>query len=192
MNTQYNTRGWVQLTNILSEEEVHIVKTIGEQMRIDVSKYSTWKGISCASKFDETLYKMYTNNTMYKLSRDILGEVVYLFNDQVVIKLPNDTLDFVAHYDNQYGPNSDGTIHTVNICWILDDFTEDNGGLDVKNQDDGEWVKLYPKRGDVVAINGNTYHRSGTNRTNKSRGLYACVYSEQPIQLDGFYNNKFE
>jgi len=192
MNRQYKTKGWTHLKDVLPYEVTDTVKRIGERMRIDVSKYSTWKGISCASKFDETLYSLYTSDTMLRLSQDILGDTVYLFNDQIVIKLPNDTLDFVAHYDNQYGPNSDGTIHTVNLCWILDDFTDANGGLDVKNQDDGEWVKLYPKRGDIVAINGNTYHRSGKNKTNESRGLYACVYTESPIHLDGFYTNKFE
>ena len=188
----YKHKGWFHLENFLSPQETQTVKDIGTEMRIDVSKYSTWKGISCASKFDSTLLSLYTNDKMFDLSHKILGETVHLFNDQVVIKLPNDTLDFVAHYDNQYGPNKNGDIHTVNICWILDDFTLENGALEIKNQDDGRWIKVYPKRGDVIAINGNTYHRSGKNRSRQSRGLYACVYAERPVLLDGFYTHKFE
>jgi ectoine hydroxylase-related dioxygenase (phytanoyl-CoA dioxygenase family) len=128
---------------------------------------------------------------MKNLAREILGDEVYLFNDQIVIKLPNDRLRFEPHKDNQYGPNSDGSIHTVNMSWILDDFTEENGTLEIQNQDDGEWVTIYPKKGDIVAIHGNTYHRSGKNKTIYSRGLYACVYTESPINLEGFYTQRF-
>ena len=110
----------------------------------------------------------------------------------MVIKLPYDTMEFQPHYDNQFGPNSDGTIHTVNLSCILDDITTANGGLQVQNIDDGKWIKLYPNKGDIVAINGNTYHKSGRNMTNQSRGLYACVYSQLPIQLDGFYKEKLK
>jgi hypothetical protein len=188
----YKQKGWQHIEGYLTEDEVNTVKQIGEQMRMNASKYSDWKGIPCASKFDKTLFSLYTSEKMKELSSKILGDIVYLFNDQIVIKLPNENFEFEAHRDNQYGPNSDGSIHTVNICWILDDFTMENGGLDVKNQDNSRWVKLYPKKGDVVAIQGNTYHRSGRNMTNKSRGLYACVYTEQPIHLDGFYTEQFK
>jgi ectoine hydroxylase-related dioxygenase (phytanoyl-CoA dioxygenase family) len=77
------------------------------------------------------------------------------------------------------------------MSWILDDFTEENGTLEIQNQDDGEWVTIYPKKGDIVAIQGNTYHRSGKNRSIYSRGLYACVYTESPIYLEGFYTQRF-
>ena len=128
---------------------------------------------------------------MKYIANQILGDKVYLFNDQMVIKLPQDTLKFEPHYDNQFGPNSDGSIHTVNLSCILDDINVHNGGLEVQNQDDGRWVKLSPKKGDIVAIHGNTYHRSFKNNTNMSRGLYACVYADSPIHFKQFYTQEF-
>lgn len=193
-NTQhYRQKGWQVFPSILATEEVETVRHIGVSMRLNASKYSGWKGISCASKFDETLFMMYTNPLMKYLSTQLLGPKVHLFNDQIVVKLPNDNFTFPEHYDNQFGPNSKGFIHTVNLSWILDDINDSNGGLHVKNKDDGEWVKLNPKKGDIVAINGNTYHRSGENNTNMTRGLYACVYTEKPIHLEGpFYTEEFK
>lgn len=187
----YKHKGWQIFPNALTDDEADTIKMIGEQMRIDVSKYSTWKGIPCAGKFDQTLFSMYTSSIMKFLATQLLGDTVYLFNDQIVIKLPGDSLEFEPHFDNQFGPNSDGTIHTVNMSCILDDITVHNGGLDVKNRDDGQWVKLSPKKGDIVAINGNTYHRSFRNNTERSRGLYACVYTEKPIQFNGYYTQEF-
>ena len=34
---------------------------------------------------------------------------------------------------------------------ILDDFTDENGTLEIFNKDDGEKVRVYPKAGDVAA-----------------------------------------
>ena len=189
--THYRQKGWVVIKYALNPHEVDMVKRNGEDMRLHAADYSTSSGISCAGIFDDRLFRSYTSDTMKELAREILGDEVYLFNDQIVIKLPNDRLRFEPHKDNQYGPNSDGTIHTVNMSWILDDFTEENGTLELQNQDDGEWVTIYPKKGDIVAIQGNTYHRSGKNRSIYSRGLYACVYTESPIHLEGFYTQRF-
>lgn len=187
----YRQKGWVVIKDALNPHEVDMVKRIGEDMRLHAADYSTWSGISCAGNFNDRLFQSYTSDTMKELACEILGDEVYLFNDQIVIKLPNDRLRFEPHKDNQYGPNSDGSIHTVNMSWILDDFTEENGTLELQNQDDGEWVTIYPKKGDIVAIQGNTYHRSGKNRSIYSRGLYACVYTESPIHLEGFYTQRF-
>lgn len=189
--THYKQKGWQILPNVLSHDEADTIKRIGEDMRINVSQYSDWKGISCAGKFDQTLFSMYTSSKMKYIANQILGDKVYLFNDQMVIKLPQDTLKFEPHYDNQFGPNSDGSIHTVNLSCILDDINVHNGGLEVQNQDDGRWVKLSPKKGDIVAIHGNTYHRSFKNNTNMSRGLYACVYADSPIHFKQFYTQEF-
>ena len=110
--------------------------------------------------------------------KDILGSSsMFLFNDQMVYKMPNDNLEFAAHYDNQYGAeNKSGDMHTVNVSWILDDFTKENGALSLKSLDDDQWTTVFPKAGDIIAINGNCYHQSGINNSDKPRGLYACVY----------------
>ena len=73
----------------------------------------------------------------------------------------------------------------MNLCCILDDF---DSPLDIEGKDG--WVSLYPKRGDVVAIRGDTYHGSPGNK-GKARGLYACVYTEKPLYMEDFYYSRF-
>lgn len=153
------------------------------KLRKEWTEYSTWKGISCASKYSNVLKQFYFEE-LPKLGREFIGEKMYYFNDQAVVKMPNDGMVFLPHYDNFYGPNRDGKIHTVNLLLILDDITKENGSLKVSD------LFLYPKAGDIVAINGNTIHGSGENKSEHPRVCYACVYTESPIQLKGFYNDE--
>ena len=183
----YNRDGYVHLKNYLSGVlDLNAVASVGLDMRKRAHEYSKWKGISCASKHSTVLEEFYTSVTMKTLAKKFLGDDCYYFNDQIVYKLPHET-DFVfeAHYDNQYGPNIDNKIHTVNFCVILDDFEVP---LQVKCRD--EWISLHPDKGDIIAIRGDTYHRSSGNTTDKPRGLYACVYTKEPILMDGFYSKK--
>ena len=78
--------------------------------------------------------------------------------------------------------NKDYKIETVNISVILDNFTDENGTLEILSQLTNNWVSVYPKKGDIVAIRGNTLHRSGENKSSESRGLFACVYTEKKIE----------
>lgn len=182
----------MHIPNIIPDDVLDDVRMHGIHLRKNYKDYSTWRGVSCASTFAPELMKHYTSDIMRSLSKQLLGDEVYLFNDQVVYKFPWDGMDFVEHYDNQYGPNTENKIHTVNISWMLDDFTKHNGTLTMQNADDGEWVKIFPKAGDVIAIRGSTYHRSSMNVSNEPRGLYACVYTESPLHLEGFYYDLFE
>ena len=188
----YDAKGWVHIPDIVSKELVRDLKLHSLDIRSKSSELSDWKGVPCAGKVNSFLREFYTSKLMYDVATSILGDTVYLFNDQVVCKYSNET-DFVfePHYDNFFGPNSDGKIHTVNCCVILDDFTEENGALSVRNKDDGEWITLYPTAGDIVAVNGNTYHKSGVNRSESHRCLYACVYADDVIYYDTYYTNRF-
>ena len=184
---KYNRDGYVHLKNYLNGVlDLDKVASVGLGMRLHVSDYSNWNGISCAGKHSTILDDFYRSVTMTSLAKKFLGDDCYYFNDQIVYKLPRDiNFVFETHYDNQYGPNIDNKIHTVNFCVILDDFEVP---LEIKCGD--EWVSLYPNKGDIIAIRGDTYHRSAGNTSNKPRGLYACVYTKEPIHLDGFYTEK--
>ena len=59
-------------------------------------------------------------------------------SNEIVVKLPNDNFKFEPHTDNSVGGNSNEGKNTVNICVILDDFTDENGTLEVFNKDDGK------------------------------------------------------
>ena len=157
-----------------------------------------WKGLDMASSCDlsskeenKKLYDIYTSKFMY----DIITSYIptpYLFNDQIVVKEPNEEFSFEPHRDNQYGPfPNDEELLTINCMLVLDDFTKENGAISIL---DNEWITLYPKVGDVLMIEGNTLHSSKINLSNHSRRAYLCVYSNKSIGKNfqkGFYYEKF-
>lgn len=158
-----------------------------------------WKGLDMASSFplvteeeNKKLFEIYTSDFMY----DIITEHIpspYLFNDQIVVKEGGESFAFDAHYDNQFGPTpNDKELLTINCMLVLDDFTDENGAIEVY---DDKWIRLYPKVGDILMIEGFTLHRSYQNNSGNSRRAYLCVYSNKSIGKDfqkGFYYQKFD
>ena len=185
----YEVKGWETFSQLVDVDTQRILRRECIDIRDNWQKYSSWQGVSCASKYSYELRKFY-KSYLVSLARKLLEKPdIYYFNDQVVVKKPFDRMQFVPHYDNYYGPNADGKIHTVNLLVCLDPITSNTGGFWLQNQDDKKWVSIQPKPGDVVAINGNTYHRSGENKGTGHRAMYACVYTAEPINLKGFYNS---
>jgi len=158
-----------------------------------------WGGIDMASSLpiandqeNAKLFSIYTSTFMYDLITKYIIKP-YLFNDQIVVKNKDINMPFEPHYDNQHGPfPDDKSLLTINCMLVLDDFTDENGTIEVL--DNGKWIKLYPKTGDIVLIEGNCLHRSSPNTTDQPRRAYLCVYSNKPIGKDfksGFYYNEF-
>jgi hypothetical protein len=200
----YKTHGWALIKNIIPLKVISEIREKGIYLRNWVderlgqpSKYGSptyWRGLGCAGMYDEYLMKFYKSDLMFQVASELLDtEEIWLFNDQIVIKLPKDNFGFEPHYDNQFGgENKSKLIHTVNIGVVLDDYDDQNGTLEMFNELDQKWIKIYPKKGDLVAINGNTLHKSSPNMSDNARGLYACVYSEKQINLDNYYKEKFK
>lgn len=199
----YKEHGWVHIPNIIPEDYLQAAKAIGPGLvrwgRTNIGK-PTLAGppnhnvhVGCAGAYEGVLMNLYTSKFSYDLATSLIGKKdIFLFNDQMVYKFPGDQVVFDAHYDNQFGnENKNGKMHTVNISWILDDMTEENGTLRLKSLKTEEWTTVYPKAGDIVAINGNCLHQSGPNNSDKPRGLYACVYSEGQINLAKYYTDPF-
>ena len=169
---------------------------LNQDKNIGSGKY--WKGVDMASSFplvteeeNKKLFDIYTSLNMYELVANYI-DFPYLFNDQIVVKLPGEEFDFQPHYDNQFGPYPDDKeLVTKNFMLVLDDFTEENGGIKIL---DGEWIDIYPEKGDILMIDGNTIHASGNNKSNDPRRAYLCVYSNKPIGKNfqkGFYYQPF-
>jgi len=198
----YKKYGWVLIKDAINNQTVDTLKEKGLRLRKWVedkigtpSEYGPpthWQGIGCAGMYDPDLYKFYQSKTMFSIASYLLEkEDIWLFNDQMVIKLPEDDFGFDIHRDNQFVQgNENGETHTVNLGIVLDDFTDLNGTLEIKDNND-EWQVIYPTKGDIVAINGNTPHCSSPNYSEDSRGLYACVYSEGQLNSYNFYTSKF-
>jgi hypothetical protein len=158
-----------------------------------------WQGLDMASQCPLTteqqnkkLFEVYTSQWMYDLVSQHIPKP-YLFNDQIVVKLPGEQFNFSPHRDNQFGPlPDDANLVTQNFTLVLDDFTQENGALQV--WENKQWHTLLPKAGDIIMIEGNTIHKSAANNSDKPRRVYICHYTDRPIGESfqkGFYNQPF-
>lgn len=158
-----------------------------------------WKGLEMASTLNPKLFEFYTSNIMFEVASTFLEmENPFIFNDQIVVKLPNETFSFDPHFDNQFGIDPEaalrGDFKTINCCVILTDTTLETGPLECQNPITKEWETIIAKSGDIIIIDGNTIHKSSKNNSDKIRALYACVYSSAPIGIfqQGYYNERFK
>ncbi len=158
-----------------------------------------WRGLDMASQLplataaqNQKLFEVYTSRWMYDIVKQEIP-TPHLFNDQIVVKLPGEQFDFSPHRDNQFGPlPNDPNLLTQNFTLVLDDFTTENGALQVRQS--GKWHQLLPKAGDIIMIEGNTIHMSSPNKSNKPRRVYICHYTDRPVGKgfqQGFYHQPF-
>ena len=142
---------------------------------------------------------------MSEVSRAVLGDDVYLFNEQYVVKAAQKQNKFAWHQDSGYV----GYYHKPYLsCWCaLDDMSEENGTIYVlpyeragmqpddlidhvvmdtsadmvgyHGDDPGDAV-IVPA-GSIAVFSSRTFHRSGPNTTDKLRRSYLAQYSVEPI-----------
>lgn len=202
----YPTKGWVHIPNAVPQEHIEMLREVGLQLRYkmdDLAGTPAKRGpefytegdhkiVPCASSLDDRLMEVYRSQYMYEIvSRLFPADKFYLFNDQIVYKLPNDNMGFIWHYDNQFGNAHQRGARTMNCMIIIDDINEENGGLLLQDRDNSKERSIFPKAGDIVIVDGNTYHASADNIGDTPRGLYACVYATKPLHFQNYYNEQF-
>jgi len=199
---KFNKEGYIHLKNVIPNDLLSFTRLRAIKLKQDFDHKTGlprhngsgtfWGGLELASTLDPNLWKAYTSDFMYYIASKFLNTEPYLFNDQVVVKLPNSGFKFEPHYDNQFGPDPEGALRgdfkTINCSWILTNMNEDNGCLYIDDK------PIIAKAGDIVIIDGNTTHYSGENKTNGTRVLYACVYASKSLGKDfnqGYYYEQF-
>lgn len=206
---KFNKQGYIHLKNVIEPELLSHTRYHAIKLKKHYQNYEGqprengsgrfWKGLEMASTLEPLLYESYTHPNMFDIAKTYLQvDTPYLFNDQVVVKLPNESFSFEPHYDNQYGPNPEGALKgefkTINCCQILTNMPHESGPLRCFNNETQQYDILPANAGDIIIIDGNTLHSSTHNITDKIRALYACVYSTHPIGnfQSGFYNELFK
>ncbi len=145
------------------------------------------------------------SHLMADVTRATLGEDVYLFNEQYVVKAAEKGIKFGWHQDSGYV----GHYHKPYLsCWCaLDDMSIENGTIFVLSYEDAgmqaddlfEHVVeagtndkvgyhgpnpgtpcLVPA-GSIVVFSSRIFHRSGANTTPNMRRSYLAQYSSEPI-----------
>jgi ectoine hydroxylase-related dioxygenase (phytanoyl-CoA dioxygenase family) len=140
---------------------------------------------------------------MAGIAKAALGETVYLFNEQYVVKAAERGMRFGWHQDSGFI----GYPHPPYLtCWIaLDDVSEENGTVyllpyaragtrDVVEHvrdsatndlvgyfgdDPGDPVTV--PAGSIACFSSTLFHRSGANTTERMRRVYVAQYSPEPI-----------
>ena len=143
---------------------------------------------------------------MADIAKATLGDNVYLFNEQYVVKAADTDTKFAWHQDSGYI----GHYHKAYLsCWCaLDDMSIENGTIyvlpysrDGRNTSDELITHVVEEgsndkvgyhgndpgdpaivpAGSIVVFSSRTFHRSGANMTDQYRRSYLAQYSSEPI-----------
>jgi ectoine hydroxylase-related dioxygenase (phytanoyl-CoA dioxygenase family) len=144
-----------------------------------------------------------SSDLMVDTARAVLGDDVYLFNEQYVIKNAERGMAFSWHQDSGFIPYPHRPYLT---CWIpLDDVDESNGTVRVlpypragtrgvvehrrdpetndmigyAGDDPGETVTA--AAGSIVAFSSTLLHRTGANTSDRPRRVYIAQYTAEPV-----------
>ena len=158
--------------------------------------------------------KKFTKGSFVKsICKSILGEKIYLFNEQVVNKEPQTESKFAWHQDSGYVGHDHKAYLSI---WIaLCDTNENNGALRIlpinlereakieehvwSEQSSDLSMKVQEEKsisctieeGGLVLFSSRTPHASFPNKSNKNRPAYLCQYSSEPIIPPPGSNKKF-
>jgi ectoine hydroxylase-related dioxygenase (phytanoyl-CoA dioxygenase family) len=140
---------------------------------------------------------------MAQLARATLGDTVYLFNEQYVVKAAERGMRFGWHQDSGFI----GYQHAPYLtCWIaLDDVSEANGTVHllpyaragtrdvvvhVRDEETNDLIGYHGDdpgdpvvvpAGSVACFSSTVFHRSGANATEHMRRVYVAQYSAEPL-----------
>jgi ectoine hydroxylase-related dioxygenase (phytanoyl-CoA dioxygenase family) len=143
------------------------------------------------------------SDLMAEIAKAALGDTVYLFNEQYVVKAAERGMKFGWHQDSGFI----GYPHLPYLtCWIaLDDVTEANGTVyllpysragtrevvqHVRDAETNDMVGYFGEdpgdsvsvpAGSIACFSSTLFHRSGPNTTDHVRRVYLAQYSAEPI-----------
>jgi ectoine hydroxylase-related dioxygenase (phytanoyl-CoA dioxygenase family) len=146
------------------------------------------------------------SDLMLQIAQAALGDTVYLFNEQYVVKAAERGMKFGWHQDSGFIPYAHRPYLT---CWIaLDDVTEANGTVyllpysragtrdvveHVREEETNDLVGYFGDdpgdpvlvpAGSIASFSSTVFHRSGPNTTDRMRLVYLAQYSSEPILND--------
>ena len=150
------------------------------------------------------------NELMADVTRSLLGDSVFLFNEQWVVKGPERGMRFSWHQDSGYVKFGDpaNTHRPYLSCWCaLDDVDESNGTayllphsrghtrgvIHDHHQEEGSndlvgysgddpGIPIVAPAGSIACFTSFNLHRSGANRSAASRRVYLAQYTADPLR----------
>ncbi|WP_159517046.1 phytanoyl-CoA dioxygenase family protein [Sunxiuqinia indica] len=217
---QYERDGFVILRNVISQEMIEKIQNECERFIKEKDAEMDAKGvevdeinhkgkryfIAMKNKSSQAMQELLFGKEMEEITRSILGNDVYLFLEQYVVKAADKGMKFSWHQDSGYVKEKHNPYLS---CWLpLDDVDEENGTVYLLTYDeagtrkridhfledgtndmvgyagDNPGVPAVLKKGDIALFSSVCFHRSGSNNTNKSRRVLLMQYSDEPIVKD--------
>lgn len=214
---QFERDGFVILKNVIPLELIEKIQSECERFIKEKDAEMDAKGvevdeinhkgkryfIAMKNKDSEPMQELLYGKELEAITRGILGDNVYLFLEQFVVKAADKGMKFSWHQDSGYVNEKHDPYLS---CWMpLDDVDEENGTvyllpyteagtrtrvehtLEAGTNDkigyfgENPGVPAIMKKGDVALFSSVCFHRSGSNNTNKSRRVLLMQYSNAPI-----------
>lgn len=210
---QFDELGYMVIPNLISEDECEQYKNLLEN---DYQKYSskyannisnTAHGLDNKSSEkvvfnlhnkDLSWFKLFENKNILEVLDILLtegsyknAEPYYLYNNSARCPLKGN-MGQQLHLDSRF-PGINYCI-VVNVLWMLDDFTLDNGATRIvpgshkfmNFTEDGkvydEEIRVTGKKGSAIIFNANLWHGGGANLDGASRWAVALGYSRWMIK----------
>lgn len=216
---QYKTDGYFILESVMPDTVIDGLRTecqrfVDERDRemeakgvtsLGITHYKKRYFISNQWRHSQAITDFVFSDLMADVGRATLGDDVYLFNEQYVVKAADVGTKFAWHQDSGYI----GHYHRPYLsCWCaLDDMSIENGTVYVlpyeragmtaddlfdHTVEDGSNDKIgyhgddpgipaIVPVGSIVVFSSRTFHRSGPNTTDQMRRVYLAQYSAEPI-----------
>ncbi len=224
---QYQTQGFFILEKVIPPEQLdglraeceRLVNEVDQELEssgvtsVGLTQYKKRYFIGNRGQESTQISRFIFGDVMAEVARSTLGDTVYLFNEQYVVKTPEKGTQFAWHQDSGYI----GHYHTPYLsCWCsLDDMTIENGTIFVLPYDragmkpedlfdhqvesetndkvgyrgDDPGLPALVPAGSVVVFSSRTFHRSGVNTSPNVRRSYLAQYSKEVIRTkDGESN----
>ena len=220
----FRERGFVVLESVIDADSLAMLR---EECAVFVARTDRWleaqgrevfgithRGkryfISSRYRESERMPSFVFGDLMRAITTAFLGDTVYLFNEQWVVKGAEQGMKFAWHQDSGYVSFSDpGNEHMPYLtCWCaLDDMTRQNGTISVmphervgsrgrifthrhepgsndlvgyEGEDPGELIEM--PAGSVAVFESTSLHKSGANTTENLRRAYLTQYSKERIR----------
>jgi ectoine hydroxylase-related dioxygenase (phytanoyl-CoA dioxygenase family) len=213
---RFHDEGWFVVESALTPTELETLRSECRRLVAERDAEMTRLGVDTldlchrgrryflhAYATSEAVRQFLFSDLIGNVAQAALGDNVYLFNEQYVIKSAERGMPFGWHQDSGFIPYPHRPYLT---CWIpLDDVTESNGTVYVlpysragtrhvvehrrdhetndmigySGHDPGD--PMIVPAGSIVAFSSTVFHRTGPNTTDHPRRVYIAQYSPEPI-----------
>jgi ectoine hydroxylase-related dioxygenase (phytanoyl-CoA dioxygenase family) len=213
---RFRDEGFFVLESVLPQTELELLRSecqrfIDERDRemdrlgvetLDLDHSGSRYFVHAYGKSDD-IERFLRSDFMVEIAKAALGDTVYLFNEQYVVKAAEHGMKFSWHQDSGFVEYEHRPYLT---CWIaLDDVTEANGTVyllpysragtrdvveHVRDEETNDLVGYFGDdpgdpvivpAGSIACFSTTVFHRSGPNTTDRMRRVYVAQYTAEPL-----------